>query len=391
MSLLLQAHSVGSEGGGGSQAHSVLQATSSWCALAALVAFVTWSTPSLYAVAYAEKFTVVSGQLRQTSYEPDGSVKTSRAWDYVLQIGGTAWALECLETSQVPAGAAGWKRVAGDAHDLFYTFVFSPDPAKPGSASGPRVHAHAEPGEFPAMAGGAELLLWLAYCSGPYLAKHGSLPSMREPFNNALHAFVRTEFHTPEAGCPPTHLQQVSACLMPFRPAGTSQAAPVRLPPPLDSGWMDFCYTVGDTTNLTGVHVPLSFRASYYLPDASPQPAVYCATVLTGWVQRAEAALSPVLSNALPQAARVFDTRFTNSAGLPAMYWDQQGAGFIDREAPNAVDQLSSKRPLQPVSKPRVRTAARWAVLVCLALVTFFVAVVLVRSGGWRRRTSPSS
>lgn len=331
------------------------------------------------------EFTLVQGKLRQTSYQPDGIQREAREWAFVVQKSSEKWTLECNEATPVPAGAAQRKRLAGDRHDLFYTLIFSPNPAASISTNGPLVHAHAAAGGFPAMAGGAELLIWLAYCSGPYLAAHGSLSSMREPFNDSLRPFVRTQYRVTDAGNPPTHLEQFSTCLVPYKPYGGAKPEVIRLPPPLDAGWLDFVYEAGNLTNVAGTTLPVSFRASYYLPEMAQEPRAYCATVLTGWVQSVGVITSPVLLDALPEAARVYDNRFTNQAGLPAMYLDKQGAAFVDRRSPDVLQQINTKQPLLPPIKPRERTWVRWAVLGSLAVALMLGPVLLIRGNRWNR------
>ena len=377
------ASTTAQECGGGAAAQTVPIARGAVVLLTIALAY--WNTSS---PAFAGSVAVVQGQLRQTSLEPSGSVRSARAWEYVIQHSAQRWTVRCTEATPVPAGTAWQTEVSGDGRDLYYVVRFRPGQETQGATNGLHANAHVTEGDYPLQAGSPERLLWLAYCSGSYLAAHRSLPSMRDPQAGPLQSLIQTTFRAAGPAGNPAQLKQFSPCLFAYR--GTNQEA-VRLPAPYEEGWTDFEYDAGESTNVLGSQLPISFAANYYLVDTQSAARRYGATMLTGWVESVEVLPAPAILAQLAEDAQVFDNRFTNHAGLPAMYRDHRGAGWLERDNPGTIKELIRKQPLFPAGTAGPVPRMRWLVLGLLGLAAVLPPTIWVITRRIRaRRCAPN-
>lgn len=315
-------------------------------------ALLTASSITASAGSVENKAFEVSGRVAEEVIAKDGTVTAALDFSYQVNVDGFKWkiATEDLGVRSGSRSSVQFRQIGCDGRDMFELNEF-PESIVLQSTNGStnRLYGYVREGTFPAGAWPLERILWLAFCSAPYLPKEPQLPSFRDPANPLAQPKDSRSELSATSGLP-TYYEQVSKGHLSIVQNGQVQV--LNYPAPLDVGFVEFLFEAISLTNAGGVQVPLIFTAQFFMGDSDFQ--TYARRRLSnrrvGKVEIAFQVSKPLAADQWPpevkEAANIYDYRFvTNSR--PLMYRHQGGSSvWLRREDPHLAATFASKTPL---------------------------------------------
>ncbi len=295
----------------------------------------------------------VGGQVIEEKVAGDGAVRATLEFSFEVNVEGNRWriATEDLGVRNGSRSSVRFRQLVSDGRDVFELNEF-PESLAQQSTNGSknRFYGYARKGNFPLESWPLERILWLAFCSAPYLQQGGQkLPSFRDPANpQAQPMSCRLELAA--ASGLPTCYEQVSPGHLSFVRDDKTEVLPY--PAPLNEGFVEFAFKVTALTNAGEAQVPLTFIAEFFIGESDFKSFARrrVSNRRVGKIEHAaEISKSFAMAQWRPEAAssaNIYDYRFTTN-GRPVMYASQAGMeAWLSREDPKLAATIASKPSL---------------------------------------------
>ena len=313
------------------------------------------------------------GILTSISYSSSGQVQSSRALGYRVTLRGSTWGLRMqdLDSSDGAPGNEGVVLLASDGVDIFRLITFSQAEmaraqtnADPGGRPINKItnFAGAYPGPYPFKEPFLTRVLWLAFCSGSFMATNDQqrmlYPGTR-PMNNVDMAYDWTPLDA-ELRIP----SQVDFFQFQKKEGPTPGALEETRGLPAGK------YRTLAVTNFSGIMVPTQFEfLSFYGGDSKLishlRTRVYSTVTGVRPAGKAEVVFP------LPAEANVVESRFADLY-RPLNYVKMGNGTWLDRRDPEILSKLKALAPRRPTR----RFSADAAIAIAMVLLALLSVII---------------
>lgn len=317
----------------------------------------------------------VAGNLTELHLSRRGDIREVFNLEFQVKVKGTRWWMQIIDLD-VRAGtrqSIEIEQLGCDGRDIYKLERIPVARTGVTDEKTNRLFGFAYEGTFPSHTWALQRVLWLAFCSGPYLRHGWNVPSIRDPLDALCQPLRSSVELLPGSGLP-VRFEQVVPGVINLKTG--EKAGLLRFPPPYDKEFVEFTLDVTSVTNLNELYLPGQFEATIYFvtSDFKTNATRIAVTKRLATVTRIAQWTNDNWLPVVDAPAYICDHRFTNKIGRPIMYSHPGGdwrSAWLRRNDPDLQRTISSKPPWPVYGRKEVSVAKqgrRRAVAVALLL-----------------------